>query len=80
MSEQVIGKQIVVYGAGVCQASVCAPVGSSRDKIEAAANAQHPTGLDHGWQVSTSETFNGGQPNPCPCNVNADCQHWLLEC
>jgi hypothetical protein len=73
-------RRIVVYTAGLVAASVCAPKDAPVEDVEAAANAQHPTGIDSGWRKAADATFKGGEPNPCPCNSDPERLHWLLSC
>jgi hypothetical protein len=69
-----------IYTWGLCHCSVCTDE-TDPAKIEAAANEQHPTGLQNGWMISKDKTFNGGQPNPCPCEQRPKThKHYLLEC
>lgn len=70
---------VVIYAVGLCYASACTEA-SDADTV-AHANSEHPTGLRHGWQVSTDATFAGGEPNPCPCHEWPETRrHVLLEC
>jgi hypothetical protein len=69
---------VTVYSYGLCYASACASLDASREEVEDAVNASHPTGLENGWQVA-DENFSGGEPNPCPCSEEGK-QHWLLVC
>lgn len=72
--------EIAIYAEGLCSLSVCAPKAMTQDEVAEAVNSQRPTGLDHGWEISGDKTFRNGQPMPCPCEQNPDCQHWLLNC
>jgi hypothetical protein len=75
----------VVYSVGLCYglcyASVCAPGDMSAEVVEHSVNAEHPTGLSHGWRIA-DEPFASGSPNPnpSPCNDNSERRHWLLSC
>lgn len=71
-------EDIVVYSAGVCFASVCAPISASLITVEAACNHQHPTGVGP-WTVS-DEPFASGAPNPSPCESDASRLHYLMVC
>jgi hypothetical protein len=73
-------RRITVYSAGLVAASVCAPKDAPVEDVEAAANAQHPTGIDSVWRKAADATFKGGEPNPCPCNSDPNRLHWLLSC
>jgi len=66
-----------VYSPGFCHLSVCTD--DTDDVMLAAVNASHPTGLSHGWTVA-DEPFHSGDPNPCPCNIDADKRHVLVVC
>lgn len=69
-----------VYALGVCCASVCSnlPVPEMTKRL----NAQHPTGLDHGWGFAAdSPTFASGGPNPGKCERGTPgCSHYLFCC
>jgi hypothetical protein len=68
-----------VYGHGLCCLSVCTNL-TDTVEIERRANAENPTGLDHGWTISTDPTFSGGEPMPGPCSRHPGRQHYLLKC
>lgn len=70
----------IIYSAGICACSVCAPSGMSRDELERQVNAQLPTGLSHGWQISEAATFASGEQNPCACPDAPGRMHYLLNC
>lgn len=72
--------KVELYSVGICHASACAPEAMTGDEVADAANGIQPTGLDHGWAISSDETFRSGQPNPCVCNSDAGRRHWLLSC
>jgi hypothetical protein len=70
-----------VYALGLCYASVC--TSTSNEDTTAYVNTKHPTGLDHGWEISSDTHFADGphKPNPCPCDVHPDThRHVLYEC
>lgn len=71
---------VTVYTFGLCHCSVCVPAGMKREDIERGADLAHPTGLDHGWSISSDPTFRAGQPNPCICNADTSRQHYLMVC
>jgi len=58
---------------------VCAPRGMRIADVVHEANIAHPTGLDHGWEVSP-EPFKGGETNPCECNTDPGRLHYLMVC
>lgn len=70
---------VIVYTFGLCHCSVCAPKDMAVADVVAAANVQHPTGLDHGWEHS-DEAFATGQQNPCECNTDSQRLHYLMVC
>lgn len=67
-----------MYSAGLCAASVCAPVDMPLDEVVAEVNRQHPTGIFSAWAKS-DEPFASGEPNPTPCTDPAR-HHYLMEC
>jgi hypothetical protein len=70
----------ITVRASLVWAVACAPQGTKRIELEAAANAQHPTGLDHGWKLSRKRKLESGDPHPAPCLEDAGRLHWLLTC
>jgi len=70
----------ITFRAGVCTGVACAPAGTKRAIIEAAANADSPTGLDHGWKVSKQRKLGDGSRLPAVCLDDPGRRHWLLEC
>ena len=73
-----------VYAPGLVACSICVPAQYSRQQVEQAADALHPTGLDHGWKV-TADEFASGAPNPSPCtqvdgSTDPAKAHWTLTC
>lgn len=70
---------VTVYTFGVCHCSVCAPADMPREDVIRETNWAHPTGIDHGWQISP-ESFKGGQSNPCACNSDVGRLHYLMVC
>lgn len=70
----------IVYTVGLVHVSACAAKDEPRDEVLATANRTHPTGLEHGWGFSEDATFSGGEPNPCPCEMDPDRLHYLLVC
>lgn len=66
------------YSVGIVCASVCTTL--SVDEATEQLNREHPTGLDHGWQVSDDPTFASGQPNPTPCERGGEAMHYLFNC
>lgn len=71
---------IQVYSSGLCYCSVCAPKEMEAAEVAEATNGANPTGLDHGWSVSSDPTFRSGQSNPCACEQDNSRRHWLLNC
>ena len=70
---------IAIYAVGLVCISCCADKSLSQEEIEAHVTALHPTGLDHGWEIS-DDSFRDGSPNPNQCKHEQDKQHWLLKC
>lgn len=71
-----------IYSKGLCACSVCAPAGMPREEVEAAVNAQSPTGIESRWTVADDEFFKDGTtPNGgiVDCK-NGHTRHWLLNC
>ncbi len=71
---------IEIYSVGLVHLSVCAPKDMSVAEIEAAVNADTPTGLSHGWKVDDAPTFAEGKPNPCLCENDGTRLHYLMVC
>lgn len=71
--------EIVCYSVGPLCISACAPKDLALNEVEVEVDAQHPTGLDHGWKVA-GEAFRGGHANPCECETDPSRRHWLLTC
>ena len=80
MSEAKSATKIDVYRVGLVHCSVCVPKDATREEIENYVNAQHPTGIELRWQISSDAKFSGGQPNPCPCNDHEERLHYLMVC
>lgn len=70
--------QIIVAPVGLLECVVCAPLGTTREQVEAAANRDLPTGISSGWSVSDEKIE--GQDQPVACLQEADRRHWLLKC
>lgn len=66
------------YSIGPVMASVCSNL--STEELLAEMNNQHPTGISNDWMFSEDTHFLQGQPNPCQCEDNQDCKHYLLNC
>jgi hypothetical protein len=67
------------YAVGICTASVCTAL-TDEQTVER-MNAEHPTGIDSPWAISTDPTFASGEPNPTPCEDMADThRHILFNC
>jgi hypothetical protein len=66
------------YSVGLVSASVCTdlPIEEATERL----NDEHPTGIDSRWQPSDEPTFSGGQPQPCPCNIDPSLTHYLFYC
>jgi hypothetical protein len=70
---------VSVYSAGLVYASACAPGSMPLEQVEAAVNAQSPTGISSRWSLA-GEPFADGTPNPGPCEQEPACRHYLLSC
>lgn len=70
----------IVYALGLVSCSACVPKDWSRDQIESAVNAEHPTGIRNKWSISEDKTFKTGAPMPKPCEDDPEKMHWLLNC
>lgn len=68
-----------VYAGGVVCCSVCVPREMPREQVETEVSEENPTGLDHGWKIS-DEPFSDEQPNPHPCERDAERLHYLMVC
>lgn len=44
-----------VTKVGLCDTQVCVPWDWTDEQAEEFANAQRPTGLDHGWKLRTAD-------------------------
>lgn len=71
---------VIVYSEGPLSLSACASAALGREAVEAEVNRVRPSGTEGGWQISSDKQFATGQPMPCPCERDADRQHWLLHC
>ncbi len=72
-------EKITVYASGIVCMAVCVEVKTQREEIEREANRQLPTGIKSLWEI-TDESFDEGNPNPCPCNDSPGRLHYLLHC
>ena len=70
----------VIYSAGLVCCSACVQKTMTPDDVASDVNRQLPTGLDHGWSVSSDATFRTGQTNPCQCPDDENRMHYLLVC
>lgn len=70
---------VEVYSVGLCFASACASIDTTREEVEETVNWQHPTGLESRWRIHDG-CFASGDPNPNPCESDNTKQHWLLSC
>ncbi len=72
-------KDFECYAYGLCYASVCTNL--PNEEATRRLNADLPTGISSGWEVSTDATFAGGDdPNPTPCPDVEGHRHVLFEC
>lgn len=71
---------MIAYSIGIVAMSVCVTNKSTKEEIEDWANKENPTGISSKWTIST-EDFQSGEPNPCPCNRHPKTRkHYLLTC
>jgi hypothetical protein len=77
MSKQRPNYDFCAYAVGLCYASVCTSL--SLEEATQRLNAEHPTGLEHGWKLA-AEAFRTGERNPCPCPDYAEHWHFLFSC
>jgi hypothetical protein len=69
------GDTVTVYGEGLIYASVCTALD---DEATDAAMATRPSGTSGGWTRSADTHFDGGLPNPCPCDTHPDTRRHVL--
>lgn len=70
--------EVIPYAVGLMTASVC--TNGTFENAQRVLDESHPTGLDHGWTLST-DVFRGHSSNTVPCNQNPTTHvHYLLEC
>lgn len=72
--------EVVIYASGFVACSVCAHCESSIEDVTSKVNAQNPTSLGHGWQLSEAGQFADGTPMPHRCEADPDRVHYLFEC
>lgn len=63
---------VIVYSEGLCYASVCTALGDAETAAQLPAS-----GTRGGWALA-DEPFNGGGPNPGPCNTHPETRRHLL--
>jgi hypothetical protein len=69
--------ELIVYSEGLCFASVCTSLDDG--ELDRRMSAR-PATATHGWVRSTDPYFAGGQPNPCPCELQPEThRHVLFE-
>jgi len=71
--------RVWLYAKGIVYVSACVGKDVPIAEIEATANSEWPTGLDHGW-TKANAPFKTGEPNPSPCPNDPLRLHYLLEC
>lgn len=69
--------KFTVYADGLCYCSVCTNLPA--EKVADRANAENPTGTRTRWELS-EDRFKTGEPNPCQCEKDPECKHYLLVC
>lgn len=70
---------INVYAYGIVHLSVCVPAEMTQENIVEEVNKEHPTGISHGWEIS-SESFKTGEANPHICEKDNLRKHYLMVC
>ena len=78
-ADQLDPGQVYTYALGLVHASACAPADMPPAGVAQAVNAAYPTGIASPWQIS-DEPFDGGEPNPSPCDTGAARLHYLMVC
>lgn len=69
----------VAYSIGLCYAGVCSSL--SPEETAERMNIANPTGISSPWKIAEDATFESGQPNPCPCDMNPEThKHYLMSC
>lgn len=72
--------EFTVYAHGLVAASVCTRL----DDVTATGrlNVVLPTGIESDWHIDleADPTFQGGEPNPCPCPDDDRNRHILFRC
>jgi len=66
---------ITVYLEGIFYASACTTLD---DEALDKAMGMRPAGTSGGWKRSADTHFSGGQPNPCPCEVEPEIRRHVL--
>ena len=79
MSKLATGEVLEIYRKGLIFVSICTNI-EDRKRIVKILNKQHPTGIDSQWDFSEDLSFNGGEPNPSPCDKGTDNLHYLMSC
>lgn len=66
----------LIWAEGFLQAIVCAPKGTSKEKIIAFARS-HISGTSAGWVMSENDK---GEPLILQCPDFENREHWIFEC
>lgn len=61
---------------GICHMQLCGPADASDAELLAVANAENPSGTQHGWASIVRE----GEGAPVPCKDEPGRRHYLAEC
>lgn len=70
---------VVVIATGLIFTSVCTGLDDT-EQIEAAVNAEFPTGITSRWTLCRDKSFGDGTPHPAPCPDDDARWHYLLSC
>jgi hypothetical protein len=72
-------EDVIIYSEGLVCMSVCSSL--SAEETVNRVNEISPPGTNNGkWELSKSENFYQGTPNPCPCERDPSRKHYLLNC
>lgn len=65
---------------GILDMQVCVPADWSDDQVTTFAEAENPSGTEHGWQIRREgNRFLSGDPERCRCADLADQVHIMLD-
>ena len=70
LTNWILQNDVVVYASGLQYASICVPKDLSGDSINSSSD---------NWFISKDKEFVSGHPNPCPCELDPNRIHYLME-